>query len=265
MGKVAYCYSDWITALAGAAITITNEDSNYPDTNLQNEQIALCTRTTAKVAIKFQIDLGSAKQPQFFFIGNHNFSGGKYDINSYTAADFATGKTAVEANKAVRSLDMFHYESAAPTARQYWEWDFTNATSADTYFEIGRAMIYTPYTTITDIEDYIKPRGYGYRNIINETAYGTRWVHKMTKNRERFELQWKERRAANSIHTEMRTLYETVYGDAHPFVFIPDVSGTACYYVYIESPELLYSEIYGTSGDIGGVKLNLVEAVRGKV
>lgn len=266
MGKIAYAYADLIKSLAGASITITSEDANYPDTNLQNEQIALCTRTTAKVAIKLQITLSAAATPQFFFIGNHNFSGGTYDIYSYTAANFVTGQTAVETNKAIRLLDMYHRESSAPASRQYWEWDFTNCTSADTYFEIGRAMIVLDYVTITDIEDYVVPRGYGFRNIINETMYGVRWVHKLAEKREGFELIWNERTVANAIHTELRTLYQTVYGDASPFVYIPDLSGIPCYYVYIADPELLYNEIFGlTAGHIGAIKLRLIEAVRGKV
>ena len=222
------------------------------------------------MAIKFQFDLGSAKALQAFFIGNHNFSGGTFDINSYTAADYTTGKTAVEVNKAVRLLDVYHYESVAPAARQYWEFDFTNCTSADSYFEIGRLMAYdgSNPVQITDIEDYIMPRGYGFRNIVNETSYGVRWVHKLTEKRERFELSWGERTVANAIHTELRTLYETVYGDAHPFVFIPDIGQTPCYYVYVEEPELLYAEIFNlqTSGShVGRFILRLIEAVRGKV
>jgi hypothetical protein len=267
MGAVAYLFSDYIKNLAASAISITSEDSNYPETNLQNEQVALCTRTTAKAAIKFRFDLGSAKALQAFFIGNHNFSGGTFDINSYTAADYVTGKTTVE-TKTVRLLDVYHYESVAPAARQYWEFDFSSCTSADSFFEIGRIMAYDGSNPVqlTFSPDYITRRGYGYRNIVNETAAGVRWVHKLAERRERFGLSWNER-LAQTATTEVRTLYEAVYGDAHPFVYIPDITATACYYVYIESPEMLYQEIYGvgSSSHAGGVTLNLIEAVRGKV
>lgn len=263
MGAPGYLQNDWIKDLVTASITITSIDSNYPDTNLANENVALATRTTAKVAIKLQIDLGSAKQPQIFAILNHNFSGGTYDINSYTAADYATGKTAVEANKAVRLLDMYHRESAAPTARQYWEWDFTNCTSADTYFEIGRAMIFSDRTALTYAEDFTRGRGYGYRNIINETAFGTRWAYKLAEKRERFELTWGTR-LSTTVVTELRTLYEAVYGDAHPFLFLPDITGTDCYYGYLEQAELMYQEMYGTT-HTGGITMRFIEAVRGKV
>lgn len=265
MGNTSYGFNDYIKDLAAASITVTNENTNYPKTNMQDEQIALTTRTTNKTAIKIQLDLGAAKQPKFFFIGNHNFSGGTFDINSYTANDFSTGKIQVEANKAVRLLDVYHRESAAPAARQYWEFDLTNVTSTDSYYEWGRAMLYDDLVQLTNKEDYSESRGYGYENIVNETAFKIRWVHKMIEKRERFELRWGERYAV-TLATELRTLYESVYGNAHPLVFIPDISGTPCYYVYIESPELLYAQIYGMGSyaHTGDVVLQLIEAVRGK-
>lgn len=265
MGKLSYLYNDYIKDLAGASIALTNEDTNYPTENSQDEQIALCTRTTAKVAIKYQITLGSAKALQAFFIGNHNFSGGTFDINSYTANDFTTGKVQVEAAKAVRLLDVYHRESSAPAARQYWEFDFTNTTTADSYFEFGRVMVYDDLIQITEIEDYIKPRGYGFGNIINETKHGVRHTHKLTEKRERFEVGWNER-VMTTLPSELRTLYEATRGDAHPFVYIPDISLTSCYYSYMEEPELLWAEIMGVgaSAHVGQITLRIIEAVRGK-
>lgn len=270
MGKIGYFFADLIKDLSVANLTLTNEDPNYPTENSQNEQIALCTRTTAKVNILYQFNLGSAKQPQFFFFGNHNLNGGTVKVYSYSDAGFSVNQTNV-ANFTYRAKDMFVRVATAPTARQYWEFDISkngNATSLDTYYEIGRPIIGLDYTTITDIEDYIMPRGYGFRNLVNETSYGVRWTHKLTEKRERFELSWGERTVTNAIHTELRALYETVYGDAHPFVFIPDIGQTPCYYVYIEEPELLYAEIFNlqTSGShVGRFILRLIEAVRGKV
>jgi hypothetical protein len=124
------------------------------------------------------------------------------------------------------------------------------------------------YVTFTDIEDYLRRRGYGNRNITNLTAYGSRAsVHKMIEKRERFELKWEERTRANSIHSELRTLYDAVSGDANPFVFMPDVTLTDVYYMVIENPELLYNEIHGVGSEahVGGFMLRLLEEVRGKV
>ena len=265
---VSYLFSDYISALASAAISITSEDStNYPKANLQNEQIALTTRTTAKVAVKFQFNLGSAKALRAFFVGNHNFiAGGTFAINSYTAADYTTGKTTVK-SVTVRAHDVYDYESSAPTARQYWEFDFTNCTAVESYFEIGRLMAYDGSNPVqlTYLPDFATARGYGFRNIVNETPYGVRWVHLLTDKRERFALTWNER-SGTTLATELRTLYEAVYGDAHPFVYIPDISGMACYYVYLSDAELLYQEIFGTGSPShsGGATLSLIEAVRGK-
>lgn len=273
--NVSYLFQDFIKDLSSSDIDLIDAggsavDSNYPITNLQDEKISLRTFTDAKVAVKLQFDLGSTKALQAFFIGNHNFSGGTFDINSYTAADYSTGKTTVEDDLAVRLLDQYHHESSPPATRRYWELDLSNVTTDDSVYKIGRVMVYDGSNPVqlTDNPDYITSRGYGFKNIINLTSYGVRSAtHKMTEKRERFELGWRERTAANNIDAEIRALYETVNGDASPFVYIPDIDLTDCYYVYLENPDLLYSEIHGIGSDahVGDVTLRVLEAVRGKV
>lgn len=273
MGKLSYLFNDYVK-VSDAVVDLVDAggscvDANYPITNLQAEQIALCTRTDAKVAVKFQIDLGAttgAKKLQVFFIGNHNFTGGTFNINSYTANDFAAGATAEATNIPYRLLDVFYRLAAAPAnARQYWELDLTNITTGDAIFEIGRVMMYDDLVQITEIEDYMKPRGYGFGNIINETKFKIRHSHELTEKRERFEVAWNER-MMTTLPSELRTLYEAVHGDAHPFLYIPDIALTACYYGYMEDPELLWAEIMGVgaSAHVGQIILRIIEAVRGK-
>lgn len=269
MGVPAYLFNDYIKDLAAASITTTGSfDTNYPKTNMQNEQIALATRTTNKTTIKLRFDLGSTKALRAFYIGNHNFSGGTFTINSYTDVAYSANVEVVELNKTVRLLDVYHHESSVPTARQYWELDLANVTSADSYYEWGRIMAYDGSNPVqlTFNPDFMTARGYGFRNIINETSCGVRWVHRLAKKRERFSLTWNER-AGTTLASELRTLYEAVYGNAYPFVYIPDITGAACHYVYIDDPELLYQEIFGTAttSRSGGATLNLSEAIRGKV
>ena len=265
MGNTAYLYYDWVKDLAAANITITNEDSNYPEANCQDEQVALCTRTTAKVGIKIQLNLGSAQSPQIFAILNHNFLTGTFDINSYTAADYTTGKTAVEVNKAVRPRDVYHYESVAPTARQYWEFDLTNVASSDSFFEFGRIMVYGGPSELTESQAFERGRGYGFHNIVNETPHGIRWIHKLTEKQERFTLHWSTK-ANTSIPAELKTLFDTVYGNAYPFLFIPDLATTDCYYVYINQDELPWLEMRGMADStlVSNISIDLIEAIRGK-
>ena len=275
MGAVSYIFNDYVKDLSSADIDLVDAggscvDSNYPITNIQNEKISLRTWTDAKAAVKLQFDIGSTKQLQAFFIGNHNFSGGTLDINSYTANDYATGKVTVESALSVRLLDLYHYESSAPTAQRYWEFDLTNVTTADSVFKVGRVVVYDSggLVQLTDNPDYVTNRGYGFRNIINYTTYGIHSAaHKLTEKRERFQLTWAERTAANNLDAELRTLYDDVHGDAHPFIYIPDITLTDCYYVNMENADLLYSEIHGVGADahVGGLALRVVEAVRGKV
>jgi len=281
--EIAYLFDDYIK-VADAVITLVctggnAEDSNYPISNSFNEQIALTTRTTessggagdAKTDVRYQIDLGATtgtKKLQGFFIGNHNFSGGSIKIYSYTANDFSTGQN-LEATIPYRALDTYYRLSSAPAnARQYWEFDLSkngSITSADAYFEFGRVMLYDDVTLLTEIEDFATPRGYGFANIINVTPFGIRYAHKLTEKRERFELNWGERTAAN-MPSELRTLFENISGNVHPFVFIPSIAATGCYYVYSDDDELTWTEIFGTdsSAYTGEMKLQLIEAVRGK-
>lgn len=279
MGNTSYLFNDYWKDITPADISIENgaaadkEDANYPIENSQDEQIASCTRTDDKTNIRILFDINSAsggtKTLKVFYIGNHNFSGGSAKIYSYTANDYTTGLT-LEETVAVRALDMY-VRIAAPSDRRYWEIDLSNngtVTSADAYYEWGRIMCYDDLVQFTDKEDYSKPRGYGFKNIINKTPHGIRWVHKLAEKQERFELMWGERTVTNAIISEMRTLYEAVYGDAHPFLYIPDISGTPCYYTYMEDPNLLWSEIFGvTAGTahVGNINLRLIEAIRGKV
>jgi len=278
MGQVGYLFNDYYKDITATDIAVVNdvgadkEDANYPIENSQNEQVALRTWSDDKTNIKVRFDINSAssgtKELKAFGIFNHNFSGGSVKIYSYTANDYATGQT-LEATVTVRAKDMFT-RIASPSDRRYWEIDISHngsATSDDSAYKWGRIMCYTDIVVITDVEDYIKQRGYGYKNIINVTKHGIRaGIHKLMEDRERFELGWNQRTAANAIHTEMRTLYDSVYGDAHPFMFIPDITSTGCYYVYIQDPELLYQEIFGTgsTAHAGGVHLRLTEAVRNK-
>jgi len=237
-------------------------DPNFPIANLGNEQVALVCRTDAKVAVKVRINLGNNQSLRQWAILNHNFSAGTLDINSYTAADFVTGKVTEADDVAIRCLDMHEYITN-PNSRKYWELDLTNVTTPASYFEIGRIMCHTVPVILTDMYDIRRGRGYGFKNIVNETTHGIRWVHKVYKQRESFQLTW-ERRKNTYIPSELKTLYDTVYGDAYPFLFIPNIDGKSCYYVSIANPELQWTTL-----DIGtefteGVQLDLIEEVRGK-
>lgn len=264
MGATSYLFNDYIKDITAGNISITNEDANFPTENSQNEKVSLCTRTTAIVGIKYRFELAANKALQIFSINNHNFSGGTFDINQYNAG--WAGGAAVQANVPVRLLDVYHREASAPAAKKLWEFDLTNVTTDDTHFEFGRAMAYDDLVQLSEVEDYERKRAYGYRNIINETTFGVRWAHKLYENREEFELFWKARDRQN-LPAELRTLFEAIYGDAHPFLFIPDLANTDCYYVFSMTDKLEWGELFGTAATdvVTGFNLPLIEEVRGKV
>ena len=272
-----YLASDYFTDITPADIAVVNnagadkEDANYPKENSQHADAGKTSRSDDKTNIKIRFDINSAsggtKPLKAFALINHNLSGGSIKYYSYTANDYATNQV-LEATTAVRALDMYTRISS-PTDRRYWELDIShngNATSTASYYEWGRLICYDDFTILTEIENYEKVRGYQFRNIIHETKSGVRWAYKIYEKRERFGLDWSVRTQAN-MPAELRTLYEAVNADADPFIFIPDIASTNCYYGYLENPNIEYLEVFGTSSDdlVAGLRLYFIEAIRGKV
>lgn len=278
MGNAGYSFSDYFKDITTTDIAIVNdaaadkEDANYPIENSQDEQVALCTRTDDKTNIKIQFDINSAsggtKELKFFAILNHNFSGGSIKIYSYTADDYSTGQN-LEETVTVRAKDMF-VRISSPTDARYWEIDISHngsATSGDSYYEWGRVMCYDDLTQLQQADQYDRERGYGFRNIVNVTPHGIKWVHKLADNQERIRLTYHV--AKNTyIPSEPKTLYDAVDGDAHPFAFIPDIALTNIYYGYLVNPELHWVENIGEAADgstlIKQLVIEFIEAVRGK-
>jgi len=276
MGVAAYNFLDYYKDITSADIAIVNdaaadkEDSSYPIENSQDEQVALCTRSDDKTNIKIQFDINSAsggtKVLKFFGLFNHNLSGGSIKIYSYTANDYSTGQV-LEATVAVRTKDMF-VRISSPSDRRYWEIDISHngsATSADAYYEWGRLICYDDLVQLQQADQYDRERGYGFRNIINATPHGIRWVHKLADNQERIKLTYHI--AENTyIPSEPKTLYDAVDGDAHPFALIPDIALTDIYYGYLVNPELAWIESIGETPDtlIKQLVIEFIEAVRGQ-
>ena len=265
MGDTGYLFNDYIKDVTATDISITSEDDDWPTENSQNENVAITTKTDGVTAnVKYRVKMGSSVVPRIFMLLNHNLTGGTYDVNSYTAGDYSTGKITVINDASFRLLDTYEYISV-PASRQYWEWDLTNATTGDGYIQLGRVMAYSDLVAFTDVEDWEQTRGFGFKNIINETLHGIRYVHKLYAEREEYLIRWKTRTAAN-LPTELRTLFSDIYGNAHPFAFIPDIAETPLYYVYSKAARLEWTRFTGSgSSDIvTGFQLPMIEAVRNK-
>ena len=274
--EIYYLENDYFTDITSSEISIVNdaaadkEDANFPIENSQNIDVAKVTLSDDKTNIKIRFDINSAsggtKALKVFALLNHNLTGGSIKIYSFTNVDYTTGRN-LEATVTVRLLDMF-VRIASPTTKRYWEIDISHngtATATEAYYKWGRVMCYDDAVILTDIEDFEKLRGYGFRNIIHKTKGGVRYAHKVFAKQERFGLTWKVRDQTN-MPAELRTMYEAVSADADPFLLVPNITLTPCYYGYIEDPELEYIEAWGTSsGDlVSGLRLNFIEAVREK-
>lgn len=274
--EVAYLYNDYFKDITAADITIVDdggadkEDADYEKENAQNEDVGDTSRSDDKTNIKIRFDINSAAGGSAALKGfgwfNHNCTGGSIKIYSYTANDYATGQN-LEDTVAVRALDMFT-RIAAPSDRRYWEWDISHngtATAAEAYYEWGRLMCYTDLVLLTEIENYERLRAYIFKNIIHKTKGGVRWAHKVSEKQERFGLNWSVRTQA-TLPAELRTMYESINGNASPFLFVPDIDAAACYHGYAEDEELNYVEYDGTGASeyAGQFNFNFIESVRGK-
>lgn len=242
-------YNDWVKA-ADTVVSLTDEDPNFPAENAKTEEAALCARTLSgyTTAIKFQISLISPQAPRIFGLVNHNLATGTIDINSYTASNFTTGKVKI-ATLDVRELDLAYYAVAAPAARSYWEYDFTNAVPLargvfqEYFVELGRAMLYGAVcdADLAIIEDYKRSHAHEFSNIVNETPWGARWVHNVESRREKIKLTWGAR-LGTTVRDAFRTLFALTDGDARPFLMIPDLALTECFYGYVTERSLSWVE-----------------------
>lgn len=257
--NAAYIIDDYVD---DSTVTMVDEDSDYPVEKSQSSQVADTTRSTAKVGVKFRIDAGENITPDVFAVLNHNFSGGTYDIYHYTADDWATGKTALVTNQSIRSLDMFYRDLSAPS-KQYWEFDFSNITSLDAFLEWGRIMVSSDYVQFTDVEDVQHIRALEFKNITNTTLYGVRWVYAAARERERFTLTWAIK-PGTTARDELRTLYSAAYGNAIPFIFIPNISETNLYYMALTNEVLTWIDHLSPDPHIQSLYLELLEEVRGR-
>ena len=246
------------------SLSITDEAAGFSVNNTQTEQVSQVCRTSSKVGIKYRFYLGPQYySPRIFAVLNHNLTGGTFDINSYTWAGYGGPKTKI-ATVPVRALDMYHWQIANPASQMYWEFDFTNSTTPASYIEIGRCMCYHGYDIRgANIEDFRVIRRYEFRNIVNTTAHGVRWVHKVAEKIEHFNLTW-GRRAGDSLKTDLMDLYEKTHGDAHPFLYVPSQLSTDCYYVYLLSPIADFSAYFDVDDEqTGDVSIEFAEDIRG--
>jgi len=261
-------YNDLVKA-TDTVVALTDEDANFPAENAKTEEAALVARTLLgyTTAIKFRISLVSPQSPRVFALVNHNLAAGTIDINSYTANNFSTGKVTI-ATLDVRELDICHYTLTPPAARNYWEFDFTNATAftrgpfQEYFIELGRAMLYSVCDAdLSTIEDYKRTHAHEFSNIVNETPWGARWVHNVESRRERIKLTWSAR-LGMTIRDALRALLALTDGDARPFLLIPDLALTECFYGYATEPSISWVESwidYATEN----LALEMVTASRG--
>lgn len=134
MEIIRFMYDNWFDA-AATTLTASSEDADFLVSNIQHPWFTRHHRTTSKTSQWIKWNLGSALAVKAFILKNHNFSGGTINIQA-NASDVWTSPS-IDLSLAVTYDPIKKMWDTAQTY-QWWRVDLTNATSADSYFKVGR-------------------------------------------------------------------------------------------------------------------------------
>jgi hypothetical protein len=212
--------ADLIKDLATAAITITNEDADYPDTNIGTQSMADVARTTAIPGggVTIRIDLGANKVPRFWALLNHNITSGHPEIRSYND-NFVT-LSGESKRVPFRELDaMLYYRGW--TAKRYWEVNLASCTFADAFgLELGKLFVALDKTNFSMNFSPGAERGLAFRNVHNETEFGVRWSHVKQADINTMGLRW-DPNIKEDLLDQLTAFIGATSGGAFPLILIP--------------------------------------------
>jgi hypothetical protein len=222
-----------------ATITPSTVDTSYPVTNLYDRIAAKVFRCTSKTTLTLEFDLGSAHPADTIAIINHNMTSGA--SLSLKAGDSPNPSTGI-ATPTYRARDI--WKAFTDTSKRYWKLEISDGSNP-AILQIGQIIIgrRIAFPVARRIGNYSPARK---RNMVKgETYAGSIYNYLLF---ERAQLNPSFRIGAAADLAVFETLDQTVYGDIHPFVYIPSVAGGECYYVRKEQdfePQEFTSKITG--------------------
>jgi hypothetical protein len=249
LSNLTYLRSD-LDEIAGATISVTNEDSTYMKENLQSEPVSEPYRSTTDSDIDIDIDLGSAKSLDFAALVNHNIT------SSATVTLYAGTSSSPSTNANVftwKKFDMFRYLSS-PLNFRYWRIRVQDSTNPDTYISVGRALlgatsVFTKnYRRLTRSPIYINARYAS--DMLSPSVVALARVYSLG-------FEWSVLTKAQA--DEITGAVDALSGDASPVFVVPDTDVNEGYYgrfgPYSETSELL---------DFRSISLPFIEDGRGR-
>ena len=253
---------DLVRDLASAAITIANEDSDYPDTNIGTDPMADVARTTSIPAggCTIRLDFGENVIPRFWAFLNHNVRKGNWVIRSYNDA-FITG-SGESVTVIYRDLDARRYYRGW-TAKRYWEVSFVGCRFKDAFgLELGKLIAATDRVTFSGNFTPGVERGMAFRNEHNDTAFGLRWSHIKQENINMLGLSW-DPHIKDLVLDQLTDFIQATNGGAYPVLIIPDMDEDEFY--YMRNQDALKWTERSARSVISRLSMSFVEESRGKV
>lgn len=216
----AYLATNLITS--AATITPSTEDAAYPATNLYDKQAARVFRATSGSALTILLDFLGSVSADTIAIINHNFS---QSVTLSLRAAGTSPPSTVVATPTYREHDL--WKSFTLTSARYWLLTIGDSNPDD--IEIGQLLLGTR-TALPRArriaESYSPARKRA--TISGETYAGVFWNYHLFQ-RQHFNPSF--RVGSASELASLQALDQAVYGNLWPFVYIPDITGAACYYV----------------------------------
>jgi hypothetical protein len=236
-------------------LTPSTEDEDYPVENIYDRVAARVFRGTSKTALSIIIDLGAAVQCDTFAIINHNFTqGATITLKNGTSSP----PTDVVAVIAWREFDI--WKTFAAISRRYWS--ITIADSNSEYLAIGQILLGSKINLprARRIGESYSPNRQ--RELIGGETYAGVSHNYYLFDRKTFNPVF---RTASAAELEIFDgMDRALYGNVYPFLYVPDVAGTDCYYVK-KDPQFEAAELGRIAGGelVHELSLNLVEESRG--
>ncbi len=206
---------------SAAVITSSTEDSAYPKENLYDHQAARVFRCTSGSSLTILIDFGGAVVADTIALINHNLTASA--VLSLKAGAVSP-PTSVVATPVYRQYDL--WKSFPSTSARYWLLTITDSNSAN--LQIGQLLlgVRTAFPRARRIGGYSPALKRA--TMSGETYAGVFWNYHL---HQRHEFNPRFRVGSTAELAVFTALDAAVYGNAYPFLYIPDVTGADCYYM----------------------------------
>ncbi len=204
-----------------ASITPSTENAAYPVTNIYDGIAANVFRGTSKTALSLVIDLGAAIEADTIALINHNLTQAGTAI---LRAGNTNPPTTIVTTLGYRAFDS--WKAFTLQAARYWSLTF--ADSNTDYLQLGQMVLGIRVALP------VGRRMGGYKparmrsHITGETIAGVMHSYFLY---ERMQFNPLFRIHGQTDLDILADLDATAYGNVKPWVWIPDVTGSDCYYV----------------------------------